>query len=111
MRQNNPFLAAHLQDEVFQPDIGGLGGGGLGCCAVNAEVVDALATDTYAEPGSVPAATASLKDKIGWLAMLVRNERRTTATTDTVRNDANNADVGTSLLSEDGTTFTRGEYA
>lgn len=78
---------------------------------VNAQVVDALATDTYAEPGSVPAATSSLKDKIAWLFMLARNERRTTATSDLVRNDANSATVGTSTLSDDGTTFTRGEYA
>lgn len=78
---------------------------------VNAEVVDALATDTYAELGAVPAATSSLKDKITWLFMLARNARLTTATADKVRNDVNNADVGTSTLSDDGTTFTRGEYA
>lgn len=78
---------------------------------VNAEVVDALATDTYAEPGSVPAATSSIEDKIGWLFMLARNARTTTATTDAVRNDANSANVATSTLNDDGTTFTRGEYS
>ncbi len=78
---------------------------------VNAEVVDALATDTYAEPGSVPAATSSLEDKIGWLFMLARNARTTTASADKVRNDANSSDVATAALSDDGTTFTRGEYA
>ena len=78
---------------------------------VNAEVVDALATDTYAEPGSVPAATSSLEDKIGWLFMLARNARMTTASADKVRNDANSSDVATAALSDDGTTFTRGEYA
>ena len=78
---------------------------------VNAEVVDAPATDTYAEPGSVPAATSSLEDKIGWLFMLARNARTTTASADKVRNDANSSDVATAALSDDGTTFTRGEYA
>ena len=78
---------------------------------VNAEVVDALATDTYAEPGSVPAATSSIKDKLNWLFMLARNARTTTATTDAVRNDANSANVATSTLNDDGTTFTRGEYS
>ena len=78
---------------------------------VNAEVVDALATDTYAEPGSVPAATSSLEDKIGWLFMLARNARTTTASADKVRNDANSSDVATAALSDDGTTFTRGKYA
>ena len=78
---------------------------------VNAEVVDALATDTYAELGAVPAGTASLKDKITWLYMLARNARLTTASADKVRNDANSSDVATAALSDDGTTFTRGEYA
>jgi hypothetical protein len=78
---------------------------------VNAEVVDALTTDTYAEPGSVPAATSSLKDKIGWLFMLARNKRTTSATQDKVRNDADSADVGTAALNDDGTNFSRGEYA
>ncbi len=78
---------------------------------VNAEVVDVLATDTFAEPGSVPAATSSLKDKIGWLFMLARNKRVTSATTDAVRNDADSADVGTAALSDNGTSFSRGEYA
>ena len=78
---------------------------------VNAEVVDALATDTYAEPGSVPAATASLAAKVNWLFMLARNKRLTTASADKVRNDADSGDVATATLSDDGTTFTRGEYA
>ncbi len=78
---------------------------------VNAEVVDALATDTYAEPGSVPAATSSLKDKINWLFLLARNKRLTTATTDKVRNDADTADVATATLDDNGTTLTRGEYS
>lgn len=75
------------------------------------QVQTALATDTYAEPGSVPAATASLKDKIGWLFMLARNKRTTTATADVVRNDADSATIGTSTISDDGATFSRGEYS
>lgn len=78
---------------------------------INAEVVDALATDTYAEPASVPAATASLKDKIGWLFTLARNKITQTSTTQTVRNDADDATIATSTVSDNGTTFTRGEYS
>ncbi len=40
---------------------------------VNAEVVDCLTVDTYAEPAVVPAATASLKDKIGYQQLIARN--------------------------------------
>lgn len=78
---------------------------------VNAEVVDALAVDTYAEPGSVPTATASLKDKIGWIQAISRNKVTQTATTQTLRNDADNATISTSTVSDDGTTFTRGKFA
>jgi hypothetical protein len=78
---------------------------------VNAEMVDVLTTDTYAEPGSVPAATSSLKDKIGFIFAALRNKRLTTATTDTIRNDADSAAIGAATLDDDGTTFSRGEYA
>ena len=78
---------------------------------VNAEVVDALSVDTYAEPGAVPAATSSLKDKIGWLFMLARNKRNTTGSADAVRNDADSATVATAALSDSGTTFSRGKYS
>lgn len=77
---------------------------------VNAEVLDVLTVDTFAEPAAVVAATASLKDKIGWLAILARNKRQTTATSDVVRNDADSVTVATSTISDNGTTFVRGEY-
>lgn len=78
---------------------------------VNAEVVDALNVDTYAESAAVPAATASLVAKIGWLAVLARNKFLQTATTSTLRNDADSASIATATVSDDGTTFTRAEWA
>ena len=83
----------------------------LSAADVNAEVVDALDTDTYAELGAVPAATASLSDKITWLAMLARNKITQTATTQTLRNDADSVSVSTATVSDDGTTFTKGEWS
>jgi len=77
---------------------------------VNAEVVDTLATDTYAELADVPAATVSLSDKLGWLYMLARNKVTQDATTQTLRNDADSADIGTSTVSDSAGTFTRGEW-
>ncbi len=78
---------------------------------VNAEVVDALSVDTYAEPGSVPSATASLKDKIGWIQAVSRNKITQTATTQTLRNDGDSGNVSQSTVSDDGTTFIRGKFA
>src|SRR6185436_12939945 len=47
----------------------------LSAAQVNAEVVDALATDTYAEPGQeAPGATVSLARKISYLYKLLRNK-------------------------------------
>lgn len=83
----------------------------LSAAQVSAEVVDALSVDTYAEPGSVPPATASIVAMVHWLFTLARNKRLTSATQDRVRNDADSADIGVAALSDDGTTFTRGEYA
>ena len=79
--------------------------------STNSEVETALATTTYAEPSSVPAATASLADKIGWVAFVSRNKFTQTATQQIVRNDADSANIGTATISDDGTTFTRGEFA
>lgn len=78
---------------------------------VNAEVVDALATDTYAEVAGVVAATSSLKDKINWMFALSRNKLTQTANTQTLRNDADGASIATAAVSDDGTTATRDEWA
>lgn len=77
---------------------------------VNAEVLDVLNVDTFAESAAVPAATSTLVDKIRWLFTLARNKITQTSTTQTLRNDADTADVSTSTHSDDGTTHTRGEW-
>jgi hypothetical protein len=78
---------------------------------VKAQMVAALTTDTYAEPAAVPAATASLKDKIGWVATLSRNKLTQTATTQTLRNDADSGSIATSTDSDDLTTAVRGKWS
>lgn len=77
---------------------------------VNAEVLDVLDTDAFAELGAVPAANAPLSDKINWLFALARNKVTQTATTQTLRNDADSGDIATAGVSDDGTTFTRDEF-
>jgi len=78
---------------------------------VNAQVVDALVTDTYAEPAAVPAATASLKDKIGWLCALARNKITQTLTLQTLYDDTEAAAIGDAAVSDDGTTAMRREWS
>lgn len=79
--------------------------------SVNAEVLDVLATDTFAEASAVPAATSTIKDKINWMFALHRNKVTQTATTLLVRNDADAATIGTATVSDDLTTAIRGEFA
>lgn len=79
---------------------------------VNAEVVDALATDTYAEPGQgAPSATTSLSAKLNYLYKWARNK-----VTQTSSQTSFYADDGTTVdhkatTSDNGTTFSRGEIA
>jgi len=78
---------------------------------VNAQMLDVMVTDTFAELASIPAATASLKDKITFLYMLARNQVEQTSTTRTIRADDTTTAVGTATVSDDGTTYTDGEYS
>lgn len=64
-----------------------------------------------AEPGAVPALTANLKTALSWLLALARNKITQTSTTSTLRNDADSGNIATSTVSDDGTTFTRGEWS
>lgn len=77
---------------------------------VNAEVVDALNVDTYAEPGQeAPGATISLAKKIGYIFKFLRNKITQTSTTFSVYNDDAVTVDQKASVSDDGTTFTRGE--
>lgn len=73
--------------------------------------VYALLNSAQAEPAAVPAANASPVVKLGYVFAKMRNKRLTTATSETLRNDADSADIATATLSDDGTTFTKGEDA
>lgn len=78
---------------------------------VKDQVVAALSADTYAEPGSVPSATATLAAKLGWLYTLARNRRTTTSSTESLRNDGDSANIATATVADDGTTFSRAKWS
>lgn len=82
----------------------------LTAAAVNTEVVDALNVDTYAEPGSgAPGATISLAQKIGYLYKAFRNKVTQTSTEYSLYADDESTVHQKATVSDDGTTFTRGE--
>jgi len=79
---------------------------------VNAEVVDALATDTYAEPAQgTPGATITLAAKINYLYKAWRNRITQTATTYSLYNDDAATVDHKATVSDNGTTFDKGEIA
>lgn len=77
---------------------------------INAEVVDVIRTDTSAEPAQgAPPATATLQYKIDFLYKALRNKTLETATTLSIYNDAESVVDHKATVSDDGTTFTKGE--
>lgn len=79
---------------------------------VNTEVVDALAVDTYAEPAQgAPAATTTLAVKVNWLYKFLRNKVTQDATTLKIFADDTTTVDHKATVSDDGTTYTRGEIA
>lgn len=61
------------------------------------------------EPAGVPDFNDDAGAVLSWLLALSRNEIQQTATTKTIRNDADNGDIATCAVSDDGTTFQRSE--
>jgi hypothetical protein len=73
--------------------------------------IDAVWAKTMTELSAVPGVTASTLDALRWLFILARNKVTQTSTAQTLRNDADSATVGSSTVSDDGTTFTRGKFS
>ncbi len=79
--------------------------------AVNAEVVDAINTDTYAEPGQgAPPATASLVTKIGHMYKSWRNKKDNDGSTTQLYDDAGTTVDAKQTTSESGGTVTKDEW-
>lgn len=82
----------------------------LSAAQVNAEVVDALATDTYAEPGQgAPASTTTIAAKINYLYKAWRNKSEQTSTTYSLYDDAGSTVDQKATVSDNGTTASKGE--
>lgn len=64
---------------------------------------------TLNELGSVPAATPTIGQALMMLYMSIRNSHSATAIQEVIKNDAGTI-IGTALLSDDGTTTTKGKF-
>lgn len=75
---------------------------------VNAEVLDVLNVDTFAEPGQeAPAATTTIQEKISYLYKALRNRLTQTGTTMSLYNSAGAVVDQKATVSDDLTTFDR----
>lgn len=82
----------------------------VSAATVKSQVVAAVATDTYAEPGQeAPAATNTLAVKIGYLFKAWRNKKTQTSTAFKLYADDGTTVDQKSTQSDDATTFTDGE--
>lgn len=73
-------------------------------------IADAVWDEPLTQPSGVFAWAGSFRNALNWLAALSRNKVTSTATLETLRNDADNADIATAVVSDDGSTFTREEW-
>jgi hypothetical protein len=101
------YFTTSNREDAFHADVSGL----ATPADVNAQMLDVFTVDTFAEPSSVPPATSTLVDMIHWNFTVARNKLEQTSTTTTLRNDADSANIATSTVSDNGSTFTRGEYS
>jgi hypothetical protein len=80
--------------------------------ALNAEVVDCLNVDTYTEPAQgTPGVNVTLQYKIGFLYKLARNKITQTSSEFAVYADDTTTKDHEAVVSDDGTTFSRGELS
>ena len=78
--------------------------------ALAADAVTEIWAKAMTELAGPPAATGTVLQALTFLLMALRNARATTATADVITNDAG-ATIATAVLSDNGTTFSKGEYA
>ena len=74
------------------------------------EIADGVLDRSLTEPTGVFTWPATLRTIIKWIGALARNKTTQSSSTQTLRNDADNADLATSAISDVGGTTTRGEW-
>jgi hypothetical protein len=87
-----------------------LGQVGVGVSGIS-DIASAVWAYQGAEPTTVVAAAATYGATLDWLRALSRNRITQTATVQSLRNDANNADIASAAVSDDGTTAVRAEWS
>lgn len=108
---NSTQLAAIVEDTgtTLPAQISGLNN--LSAAQVNTQLLDVLNVDTFSELTGVPADDTTLTNMVRWLYMSARNKMEQTATETTLYADDGTTVVSTAVVSDNGTTLTRGEFS
>jgi hypothetical protein len=85
--------------------------GAIDADALASDAVDEIWAKAMSDLAAVPAANASVLAAINWMFELARNKLTQTATTGTIFKDDASTSFSTTTVSDDLTTFTRGEWA
>ena len=83
----------------------------LSAAQVNAEMVDVLNVDTWSELTSIPGASATITEMLRLLFAAYRNKQTQTSSLQTLRNDADDGNIGTRAITTDGSTTTLNELS
>lgn len=83
----------------------------IGSNELSAAAVAKIWAQVGVELAAVPGPTASMLQMLEWIFAVCRNARTQTATTELLLKDDALTTLGTSLKSDDGVTFSRGEYS
>ena len=85
--------------------------GALQKASINTEVADVITVDTTSEPSQgAPPETPTFEEMLSYMYFKLRNKGLTTATEDAMYDNAGTTKIMKAVLSDDGTTFTKGEY-
>lgn len=110
--QNGAIDAAAIADGAI--DAATFAAGAVDAAALAADAGTEISAAVWAkamtELTGIPAANGTVLQALTVLFMALRNKRTTTATADTIGNDAGTA-IATAVLSDDATTFIKAEYA
>lgn len=96
---NNAITAASIATDAIDAD------------ALAADAVTEIWAKGCTEPTAVVAASPTVIAALSWLLTLSRNTLTQTSTTQIIKADDTTTTIATSTISDNGTTFTRGEFA
>ena len=74
------------------------------------QIRTALGTDTMSELSAIPGATPTIYQALMISYMSLRNEHTATSSQEKIKNNAGTV-IATSAVSDDGTTFTKGQFS